>query len=72
MDPQLTSDGRPYPPIRYREIIKECYVITRHLNTSYTDLYNITPKERLTLAQFIEEEERAKQKLIEEAKNKNK
>lgn len=56
MDPQWTSDGKPYAPHRYKEIVKEIYHITNNLNTSYTDVYEITPLERRYLLMFIKED----------------
>jgi hypothetical protein len=53
LDPQLTSDGRPYGPVRYEEIVEECYAISKRINTSYNDLKQITPLERTYLLQFI-------------------
>lgn len=56
LDPELTSDGKPYGPYRYKEIVKQCYIISTKCNTSYTDLMNITPIERDYLFEFIVEE----------------
>ena len=53
MDPQLTSDGRPYGPFRYEQIVEECYAISKRMHTSYGDLMKITPLERTYLLQFI-------------------
>lgn len=68
MDQQFNEDGTPYGPSRYREIVKECYLISKNINTSYTDLMNITPTERTYMLQFLIED--AKQ--IEEIKKKRK
>lgn len=56
LDPQLTEDGRPYAPIRFRELVKECYLLTRNLNTSYTHTLSITPTERKYLISFLVDE----------------
>ena len=53
MDPRLTSDGKPYGPVRYEEIVEECYAISKRIHTSYNDLKQITPLERTYLLQFI-------------------
>lgn len=53
MDPLSTSDGRPYAPIRYKEIVEERYQISKHTHTSYDDLANVTPLERRYLLEFI-------------------
>ena len=56
MDPLLTSDGKPYGPWKYKEIVKECYIISKNINTSYTDLLKITPTERKYIIEFLMEE----------------
>lgn len=53
MDPQLTSDGRPYAPVRFEEIIEERYQISKMIHTSYNDLGDITPRERMYLLELI-------------------
>jgi hypothetical protein len=56
LDPLTTEDGKPYGPVRYKEIVKECYLISKNINTSYTDILDITPIERTYLLQFIADE----------------
>ena len=63
----MTSDGKPYAPIRYRQLVKERYIIARQCNTSYTDTGSITPKEREYIFEFIDEEVDERQKAIDEA-----
>ena len=53
MDPQLTEEGKPYGPTRYKEIARERYLISKHTNTSYDDTSNITPRERGYLLEFL-------------------
>ena len=53
LDPQSTSDGKPYGPTRYREIAQERYLISKHTNTSYEDTLNITPLERSYILEFL-------------------
>ncbi len=65
LDPQLTSDGQPYGPWRYKQIVKECYRISKNCGTSYTDLMNITPIERDYLIEFIVEEAQRTQEELE-------
>ena len=67
-DPQLTNDGRPYGPSRYKEIVKERYLISKHCNTSYSDLATTTPLERRYLIEFILDELKKKKELIEKQK----
>ena len=68
LDPMLTKDGKPYGPFRYREIVKECYVISKNTNTSYTDLMSITPLERKFIIEFLFEESQKTREMLEEAK----
>ena len=56
LDPQLTKDGKPWGPERYKAIVKERYLISKNLNTSYNDIGNITPIEREYLLSFIDED----------------
>lgn len=53
LDPQLTDDGQPYGPTRYKEIVKERYLISKNINTSYNDSGELTPLERTYILQFI-------------------
>lgn len=66
MDPQLTSDGRLYAPLRFEQIVEERYQISKHINTSYMDLGSITPTERKYLLEFIKRDLEHEQKLIQE------
>lgn len=68
MDPRFNKDGKPYGPIRYKEIVKERYMITKNLNTSYTDVGKITPRERLYLMEFIADEIQKTKELAEQRK----
>lgn len=70
LDPQLTDDGKPYGPYRYKQIVKECYLISKNSNTSYTDVLKITPLERNYILEFIIEGEKRNQEVIEKAKQK--
>ena len=60
------KNGDAYGPKLYKELVRECYIITKNTNTSYTDLMNITPTERHYLLQFIKEEFEAARKMREE------
>ena len=68
LDPQKTEDGRLFAPIRYKQIIKEGYLISRHLNTSYTDVLKISPIEREHLMCFLADEAKRNKEYIEKAK----
>lgn len=66
MDPLRTSDGRPFAPVRFKEIANEKYLVTKFCNTSYEDVSKMTPKEREYLLGFIlqdlQREQEARQK----------
>ena len=66
----IKEDGTPYAPELYKELVKECYIISKNTNTSYTDLMNITPTEKHYILSFIKEEFEQAQKLREEQKAK--
>lgn len=68
MDPEFTSDGKPYGPARYREIVQERYYISKYCNTSYNDVGNITPLERQYLLSFIKDEMEKQQQYIVQQK----
>lgn len=72
MDPQLTSDGKLYAPIRYEEIVKERYIISKMIHTSYSDTGKITPTERKYILSYIMDEAKQQEKKLKEYKEKNK
>lgn len=72
MDPQLTKDGKPYGPVRFKEIVRERYLISKNINTSYNDVGQITPRERGYLIEFMIDEIKKSKQLVEEQKLKNK
>ncbi len=69
-------DGKPYGPIRYEEIMRECYYISKFTNTSYNDTLDITPSERAMILRFIEQDAKRKadneERIAEEVKAKMK
>lgn len=70
MDPQLTKDGKPYGPWRYKEIVKERYILSKHTHTSYKDLGSITPTERQYLIEFLSEDIKKQNEEMEKLKQK--
>lgn len=67
LDPQISKDGKPYGPQRFKEIVRECWYISDKLHTSYTDVLDISVQERVYLIQNIEAKEDATKKAWEEA-----
>ena len=70
LDPLTTSDGKPYGPIRYQQIVKESYIISKNSNTSYNDVLKMTPTEREAILSYISEEFKKTQDMIDKSKNK--
>lgn len=67
LDPQISSDGTPYAPKRYKELIKECWYVSDNLHTSYTDVLDLSITERITLIKLIQEKIENTNKALEEA-----
>lgn len=65
------SNGQPYGPYRYKQIIKECYLIAKNCNTPYTALMDITPTEKNELINLIIEENKKSQEAMEKIKAEN-
>lgn len=68
LDPQLTKEGKPYAPFRYKQIVQECYYLSKNCNTSYTDLMKITPLERKYMLELLNKEAEKLQQANEEAR----
>jgi diketogulonate reductase-like aldo/keto reductase len=69
LDPQLTKDGKPYGPQRYKQIVKECYYITKNTNTSYSDILMMHPSEREFMLEFITDEMKRMQEQMDKFKS---
>ena len=70
LDPVLTSDGKPYAPQRFKEIIREKYIITKNTNTSYGDIGDMSPTERAYMLEFISDDFKRNAELVEQYKQK--
>lgn len=66
LDPKLTENGKPYGPERYKRIVQECYLISKNMNTSYSDVLKITPMEREYLINFLLEDYNERKKAVEQ------
>ena len=62
----------PYGVYRYNEIIDECYIISKLINTYYVDLMEISVRERDRMLELINEENKREQERIEKIKRKSK
>lgn len=65
----MTSDGQLYAPIRYKELVRECYFISKNSSTTYTEVLNMTPTERIYIADLIQTERKEQDKMLEKLKN---
>lgn len=71
-DQQQTEDGKPYGPIRFKQIVKERYLISKNINTSYNDIGKLTPIERKYILEFIADEIKRENEAFEKAKQESK
>lgn len=58
----------PYGQERFKELMKERYLLTKHLNISYLDTGKISPTERTYLMQFLSDDFEREKTLIEQQK----
>lgn len=72
LDPQKTRDGKPYGPARYEEIVRERYLISKSINTSYLDTGKITPTERKYIIHYMIDEQKQQQEQLKEMKERSK
>lgn len=68
LDPQSSKERIE----RFKELVKERYLISKNINTSYNDVGKITPLEREYLIEFLVDEAKKSKELIEKNKNQNK
>ena len=68
MDPQKTKNGSPYGPYRYEELVRERYLISKTINTSYFDVGKLTPTERNYIIKYMIDEMKQQQEKIKELK----
>lgn len=67
----MTSDGRPYGEVRYKDIVQERYLISKSTHTSYLDTGKITPLEKKYILEFIKEEIDKTKEAAEKRKKRN-
>ena len=65
---RLSTDSTPQQ--RFKDIVRERYLISKHTNTSYVDTAKMVPVEREYMLEFIMEELQRQKELIDEAKAK--
>lgn len=64
----MSKDGTPYGPKRFKELVKECWYISDQINTSYTDVLDLSVMERIYLIECINEKQAATQKAVDQMK----
>ena len=69
-DPLWTSDGKPFAPEQFKAITKDRYLISKNMNTSYSDVGEITPTERAYLMQLLIEDAEKQAEIIDKLQNK--
>ena len=72
LDPQLTNDGKPYGPERYKVISRERYFISKNANISYGDTGEMSPTERKYILQFIIDDLDKTRAMLEKSSNETK
>ena len=62
----------PLGVVKYENLVKECYLISSNINTSYTDLLDISIREKDLLVNLILDKFKREKEELDKAKNKNK
>ena len=68
----MTSDGKPYGPIRYEELVKYRYIISKNCNTSYLDAGKLTPTERDYILGYLVDEAKRREEMRKKFEDNNK
>ena len=55
---RFDDKGNPTGPKRFKEILEECWYISKNMNTSILDVYQISPLERKYYMDIIKESQR--------------
>lgn len=66
----MTRDGKPYGPIKYKQLNKEIYYIVKGAGYSYEAVLEMTPVQRQYIREFIKEEIELNKKSIEQVTSK--
>ena len=66
LTPLFDEKGNPTGPKIYENLVRECYLISRYINTPYNDLLDVTPAERLLLLKNIADEAKRNQEKYEQ------
>lgn len=66
-NPRFNSEGKPFGPWMYNEIIREAAYISRNINTTYSDVLDMTPMERRAVVTDINEYNKKRNDALKEA-----
>lgn len=66
----MIEEGSTYAPQRFKNLVKERYIISKHTNTSYNDIMTMTPTERTYVLEFITDELKKQNEAYEKARAK--
>ena len=56
LDPVLSSSGKPFAIEGMNDLVRDCYLVSKHCHTSYADVLELTPRERYMLLTLIAED----------------
>ena len=70
LDPVTTTDGKPFGPVRYKQICREMYLISKNTHISIEDIKKMTPLERNYFLEFIEADAMRAKEQIDKMQNK--
>jgi len=62
-----TPDGQLFCPQLFKKLVNDCYLISKFIHTSYTDVLNITPMEKNTIIEFIKQDNDMENKRLQES-----
>ncbi len=66
----MTSDGKPYGPYKYKELVKSLFILSKNLNTSYIELRDkLTPTEMTSLLLLLKEEDDKNKEYLDKIKS---
>ena len=67
LTPLYDEEGNPTGPKIYEELVRECYLISKYINTSYNEVLDTTYAERMMLLRNISDEaKRSREKYEQE------
>lgn len=67
---QLTSCNKEEIDQIFSNTLNECYIISKHIHTSFSDVKKMTPTERRFIIKFIVDDMKQEQDLIKASKSK--